>query len=84
MSKYKDISADIGDLFPNETIKVTMYSYSRPAWVFWQGYYNGLIDNGLTHEQAIAVLQSRDVRWMLDDKSDQIKELGYNLARNQS
>ncbi len=36
-----------------------MYSYNQPANDFWQGFYAGLREKGLSHEEAIAELQSK-------------------------
>ena len=58
-----------------------MYSYSRPAYLFWQGVYDYLISQGLTHEKAIDVLQHKDTRWMLDHHGDEVKELGRKMAK---
>lgn len=77
----EDITSSIGELFPSsEPVKYTMYSYSRPAYLFWQGFYAGLRKNGATHKQAIAVLQSKAARHMLDGEGDTLSELGEPMA----
>jgi hypothetical protein len=57
-----------------------MYSYSRPAWVFWQGAYDGMRKAGKTHEEAIKILRSKAPRWMLDQKENKVYNLGKSLS----
>ncbi len=57
-----------------------MYSYDRPAYNFWQGFYETLIKRGLTHEQALEELSSTGTRHFLDQEDVQIKRLGSELA----
>lgn len=84
MSQYQDISCKIGPksgVVSGPNPKYPMYSYERPSWLFWQGYYEGLIaKHNLTHDEAISTMQSRDVRYMLDFHEDKLKELGRSLA----
>lgn len=76
-----DITSDIGPLYPSsDSPKNPMYSYSRPAYTFWQGFYDGLRKKGMTHEKAMEVLQSKAARHMLDGHDDEIKTLGEKLA----
>jgi len=83
MPKYthQDITADIGELYASgQPVKHTMYSYSRPAYTFWQGFYDGLRKKGMNHDDAIRVLQSKAARHMLDGHSDELTKLGEKLA----
>ena len=80
--EHTDITGEIGELFPSsDKPKYTMYSYSRPAYNFWQGFYDGLRKKGMTHEDAIAVLQSKAARHMLDGHADEVRTLGEKLAK---
>lgn len=58
-----------------------MYSYERAADSFWNGFSNELLDKGYSESQIQYVLQSKQVRWMLDQKSKEIEDLGRNMAR---
>lgn len=85
MKQPRDITGDIGPLFPlpGET-KYPMYSFRRPAFDFWQGFYEGLIANGFTHEQALTEMQSSNVRHWLDSEEDKIVSLGRKMAEGYS
>ncbi len=79
--KHEDISSRIGELFPSsDKPEYPMYSYNRPAYNFWQGFYHGLRKKGMTHKKAIAVLQSKAARHMLDGHADEVQALGEKLA----
>jgi hypothetical protein len=77
----QDITGEIFDLCPAYTGSCPMYSFSRPAYVFWQGFYEGMIGSGISHEKAMEVLQSKGVRHMLDDKEEEIREMGEKMGR---
>lgn len=79
MKNIPDITGDIGPLFTGP-VKVPMYSFSRPAWLFWQGLYEGLREEGYSHERAIEMLQSKKVRHMLDGEGKRLERLGKNMA----
>jgi len=74
----KDITGEIGPI--NDKSKYPMYSYERPAYIFWQGAYEGMIKLGKTHNEAITILQSKAARWLLDHNDLLIKNLGKELA----
>ena len=58
-----------------------MYSYDRPAYTFWNGVVKGLMrKRKLTVEQALEILQSKLVRWMLDGHEGEIEALGEKLG----
>jgi hypothetical protein len=64
--EHKDYSAKIE--------AADMYSYSRPAWIFWNAAMNTLIQkHGMTETQAIEWLRSKHARWMLDRSEEQIE-----------
>lgn len=82
-SEFQDFTGRLCDLFPmTETFgePIKMYSYSRPAYLFWNAFLNGLIQRGLTEKQAIEEVQSKGVRWMLDN-DDKIEALGLEMAK---
>lgn len=79
MTDIPDITGDIGPLYVE--CKVPMYSFARPSTLLWQGVYAGLREKGLTHRQAVDVLQSKAVRHMLDSKGTTIERLGKRLAK---
>lgn len=81
MKEKVDITGLIGELFnsTNEA-QVPMYSYSRPANLFWQGVYNELTKT-MSHEQALKDLQSRNSRWMIDQFDNEIVKFGEELAK---
>lgn len=82
MSKYPDITVDIGDLYlSKERAKHPMYSYSRPAYNFWQGAYEGMRKAGKTHDEAMKILQSKAARWMLDKEDNKLRNLGRRMAK---
>lgn len=78
----QDITGMIGDLYPKENPEYAMYSYSRPAYLFWQGFYEGLLARGFTHKKAIEEMQSKGPRWMFDGDSESVKQLGFKMAKN--
>jgi hypothetical protein len=80
--KINDITGKIGDLYPaREEAEVPMYSYSRPAYLFWQGFYEALRKRGLTDDQALTEMQSKGARWLLDSDGEEIIKLGRSLGK---
>lgn len=78
----RDISADLGNLDSGRPIP--MYSYERPAYIIWQGVYDGLRYKGLSHAKAVEWLQSKAPRWALDGSlGDAIRQLGFDLGSRQ-
>jgi hypothetical protein len=78
----RDITADVCDPFDKPKGEIPMFSFERPAYLFWQGAYDVLTDElGKTHEQAVEWLKSKHPRWMLDNKGDACKRLGATLVR---
>ena len=83
MKKYieEDITGRIGATYSDA--EVTMYSFERVAWMFWQGFYNSLRTRGLTEKQAFEEMQSKGPRRMLDN-NEEIKDLGTKLGLSYS
>lgn len=79
----RDITADIGPLWPlPQEGRRTMYSYERPAYLFWQGFADALFDRGLTKEQVFRELASKGTRWLLDAQGEKLKQLGRRLGKS--
>jgi hypothetical protein len=76
-----DITAMIGQLYVDEKCTHPMYSYDRAAYLFWQGFYEGLVKRGLSHEKALEEMQSKGVRWMFDRDANKVKNLGRKMAK---
>ena len=76
-----DYTGRLCDRFPNahDGNEWPMYSFDRPAFMFWNGFANGLKRLGLTDEQIKDELQSKGPRWMLDN-CDEIEKLGLKMA----
>jgi hypothetical protein len=83
-STWTDYTAHFSQLF-NEAgtaERVPMYSYERPAYLFWSAFMNGLRAAGYTEKQAIEWLTSKHARWALDGAlGDEIEKLAFNYAR---
>lgn len=79
----RDITGDIGPLYPacGAEPKIPMFSFDRAAYTFWQGVFDSLIEKGLTEEQAIGWLQSKEARWALDGRAgDSLRDLGRSVG----
>lgn len=80
--KFQDITGRVGPLFPAKKPEIPMHSFERAAYLFWQGFYQGLMRRGLTHEQAVAELQSKGTRWMFDGNGDALVKFGEKFAKD--
>lgn len=78
---YIDISDGIGPLFPTTDVKAPMYSYNGPAYTFWNGAAQALVEHGLSEKQAIEWLQSKNARWLMDAYAQEIEALGKTLVQ---
>ena len=79
----RDITADIGPLYRDGwDPKIPMYSYERPAYIFWQAVFEGLVEAGKTEEQAIDWLQSKGPRHMLDGPIGEVlRDIGRRVGK---
>ena len=77
-----DISGDIGPLFTEYYAerKCKMYSFDTPAYLFWQGIFNGLRKAGNTEKQCFEILQSKRARWLMDHHGEALETLGEQMA----
>ena len=57
-----------------------MYSYERPACIFWNAFANQLQREGFSEEQIKEALQGRVVRHMLDYNGNDIENVARELA----
>ena len=79
--KTRDITADMCGLAGDRAIP--MYSHERPSNLLWQAVYEGLVQSGMSHKQAVDWLQSKSPRWALDgDLGDKIEALGKEFGRH--
>lgn len=74
------ICDDIGQSGSSKPSKVPMYSYERPVWIFWQGFYDALRARGFTPKECLDEMQSKGVRWMLDSDAIEIRKVGIALG----
>ena len=60
-----------------------MYSFKRVAFIFWNAFANALKDRGLSDKEIKDQLQSKGMRWMLDDgpAMQGLEILGYELGQ---
>jgi hypothetical protein len=79
---HQDITATIGPMwaYAMSNREVQMYSYERPAYNFWQGFYEVLVESGMSHEAALLELTHSAIRHFLDNNDDAIHNLGRTLA----
>lgn len=85
----KDITGDIGEskekhqyLLKQGEVKYPMYTFARPAYMFWQGFYNGLRKSGISHKEALTHMQGKGVRWLFDQDGDQeMEKVGQLFAK---
>lgn len=68
---------------PDATHPFSMYSYERVAMVFWRSFIEELVINGMTDDKVRWLLQSKNMRWMLDAREEKIEELAKKLAKDQ-
>lgn len=81
---WTDYTAAFKPLFgtPSTDDARAIYSYERPAYIFWSAFMNGLRAAGLTEEEAKDWIASKRARWMLDgEMSDKIEALAYEYAK---
>lgn len=80
--KFQQLTAETLDFEPFGD-KWPMYSFDRPAYLFWNGVANYLRNAGYSDKEIREELQSKSVRWMLDHGpiyAGDVEELGYNAA----
>jgi len=81
MKKRKDYTGKFCDLHPSTGREWPMYSYERPAWDFWNGFANGLKDQGFSEAEIEEWLKSKLARWLLDQNGHKLYDLGYELSQ---
>lgn len=58
-----------------------MYSYDRPAYMYWNGVANYLRSKGCADKTIAETLAHKHMRWMLDKYDDDLQMLGYTAAK---
>ena len=58
-----------------------MYSHDRPAHAYWNGVANALHDAGWNDYAIKDWLQSKQARWLLDARDEEIEALGRKHGR---
>lgn len=58
-----------------------MYSYEKPAYYFWTGFVEKLLDEGASPKQIEALLRHKHMRWMFDQKSEEVEDMGKAFAK---
>jgi len=80
--QMQDITGLIGPLYHSDKgVTHLMYSYNSAAYLFWQGFYEGLIAQGFGHQQALDEMTSKGVRRMFDARGEEVTELGRAMAK---
>ncbi len=57
-----------------------MYSFTAPAYNFWNGVANELERRGMSQKAIKEFLQSKDTRWMMDHYGERLEQLGAELV----
>ncbi len=82
MKSLRDITAEIGPLVKMGEPSIPMYSFDRPATIFWQGVYDSMRAEGCNHQQVVDWLQSKFPRWALDGElGSELEDLGQAAGR---
>jgi hypothetical protein len=64
--------------FTGQGILEDAYSYETPSWEVGNCLVNGLIEGGLTKEQAITVFYSKHYRWSLNGSlGEALRKIAY-------
>lgn len=85
--QWTDYTASFKPLYgiPAGENATPMYSYERPAYIFWSAFMNGLQAGGLSERQAKDWLTSKKARWMLDgDMSEMLEKLAFDYAKKEA
>lgn len=75
---YRDYTCKLGQL--GGLCDWPMYSFTRPASLFWNAFANHLRRCGMKDGEIKRVLQSKHTRWLLDDEGAFLEEVGRYLA----
>lgn len=82
-----DISDKARDMFPElcearSEEEFEMYSYGNAAEEFWRSMAYNLTEKGLTENQIKELFQSKYMRWMFDQMTDEMDSLTKSLIEN--
>jgi hypothetical protein len=67
------------EYLPEGEIPFTMYSYERPSRIFWFCVSKELLARGLTEEEVVEWLQSKNPRWLLDSYEDRFEAMAKEM-----
>jgi hypothetical protein len=71
----------IGPLYPLRDNAIhPMYSYNTPANCFWTGVVEGLRYKGWNEEEIVDWLQSKETRWLFDERGGEVTALGNAMV----
>ena len=86
MNPIPDITGRMCDLYTvierDHPQAIVMYSFSRPACIFWQAAFERLISHGMSEQRAIDWLTSKAPRCMLDQFDERIKTLAREMIED--
>jgi len=80
----RDFSLAFHQMFRLEPMpdSTPMYSYERPASMFWSAFMNGLMAGGFSEQEARDWLTSKSARYALDgDLGDAISDMAFAAAK---
>lgn len=63
-----------------DDVQFSMYSYDRIVQQVLHGMILNMLERGLNENEVVEVLQSKQVRWELDNNDDMLIEVGKKLA----
>lgn len=86
-AEYPDISGALfqidgqepAHLLPGEA-PIPMFSYNRVSAIFWQAFFETLLDRGYTQAEAVKWLQSKGARHALDQHAAMLIAAGKCMA----
>lgn len=79
--KADNLSVKAKPLFPLDVEgSFTMYSFDTISYLVIKGIALNLFERGFSEEEVKAVLQSKQIRWMLDGVGEELIGVGYKLA----
>jgi len=81
----RDFTCAFHQMFPLEPMpdSTPMYSFERPARIFWSAFVNGLMAGGMSEKDARDWLTSRAARHSLDqDLGDALADMAFSAAKS--
>jgi len=78
--EWKDYSGHFMEPDVPYDAPIKIWSYRRPANLFWNAIVNHLIERGMSEKESIEWVGSKDVRWMLDGFEERIEDLVIDMV----